>query len=150
MIYIIIKTGFLGFGRKSLVSAESATKLHLAYVSEPRQVCPVPNQFIPWMACKVPSFSKVTAWLQRSYPWVWLLTETGFQVFVCVKRSVFVFHSWWSSWGQTTWWQSWEELWPTIMRCGSATEQWVTKLWLGCKLSLKAILFLSPCENTCW
>jgi hypothetical protein len=38
MIYIIIKTGFLGFGRKSLVSAESATKLHLAYISEPRQL----------------------------------------------------------------------------------------------------------------
>ena len=41
MIYIIIKTGFLGFGRKSLVSAESATKLHLAYISDPKQVCPV-------------------------------------------------------------------------------------------------------------
>ena len=38
MIYLIIKTGFLGFGRKSLVSAEAATRLHLAYISEPRQV----------------------------------------------------------------------------------------------------------------
>ena len=38
MIYIIIKTGFLGFGRKSLVSAEAATRLHLSYISEPRQV----------------------------------------------------------------------------------------------------------------
>lgn len=39
IIYILIRTSLFSFGRnKSLVSAEAATKLHLAYLNDPRQV----------------------------------------------------------------------------------------------------------------
>ena len=48
MIYIMIKPGIFSFGRsKSLVSAEAASQLHLAYLNDTRQVsCCLDNSSI--------------------------------------------------------------------------------------------------------
>ena len=49
MIYILIKTSF--FGRKTLVSAESASNLHLAYLHDSKQVCLTDNLFVCMCVC---------------------------------------------------------------------------------------------------
>lgn len=40
MIYILIKSSFLSFGRnKPLISSEATAKLHLAYLHDTKEVC---------------------------------------------------------------------------------------------------------------